>query len=59
MASTHVIKTEQLLKQFVISGRRERHVTIKWPSDAPATYPLCQSPIRFKHVGGNDRIVLR
>lgn len=52
MSSTHVIKTEQLLKQFVASGRRERRLTIKWPSDAPATCPLCQSSIRFRHVGG-------
>ena len=52
MSSMHVIKTQQLLQHFVTTGRRERRLTIKWPSDAPATCPLCNSPIRFKHVGG-------
>jgi hypothetical protein len=52
MSSTHVIKSEQLLKDFIASGRRERRLTIKWPSEASTACPLCHSPIRFKHMGG-------
>nr|MDO8118641.1 transposase [Candidatus Sigynarchaeota archaeon] len=50
--STHLIKTNQLLKHFVSNSRPERRLTIKWPSDALATCPLCDSPIRFKHISG-------
>jgi len=52
MASTHVIKTQQILKELVMTGRRERHLTVKWPSDVLATCPLCNSPIQFKRNGG-------